>query len=367
MNINRNNYEEYFLMYADNELSPTEKKVVEIFVQENADLKEEFYMIRLTVSSPDEEVVLTDKSFLIKSELSFINEKNYEEAFVLYHDNELSDSQRKETEEFVKQNSKYKTEFEQIEKAKLIPDDGIEYPGKKQLYRAEKPGKVIPLILWRSFAAAIVIGLGIWIALPYFNQQRDTRTIALNGNEKKLPAPVIQNETSENAVGKENEKPGVLPSPSVKEPKYNDLKEEHKPVLSRENQNRNVAVKTELKQEVLPKENTIPIKQDNAPQMVAINAPIKTAPGKIEKIINNSIQTQDAAKSDQNQTAMQEQNSPDIAGNGNDENYAFYNVKSDVFNQTKVGGFLKQVKRIVERNNPITRLIGGEDKQFASK
>ena len=67
MEINRNNYEEYFLLYADNELSPTEKKVVEIFVQENIDLKEEFLMIQLTVNCPDPGTKLLDKSFLMKN------------------------------------------------------------------------------------------------------------------------------------------------------------------------------------------------------------------------------------------------------------------------------------------------------------
>ncbi len=103
MNINRNNYEEYFLLYADNELSQKEKNEVELFVQENTDLEEEFNMIKLTINIPDEKVSMADKSFLMKNELSsFINENNYEEVFVLYHDNELSEEQKNITEKFVK-------------------------------------------------------------------------------------------------------------------------------------------------------------------------------------------------------------------------------------------------------------------------
>ena len=71
MNINRNNYEEYFLLYADNELTKAERKMVEVFVKENPELKEEFCMLKLTIRLPDEDIKLEDKSFLMKKEFLF--------------------------------------------------------------------------------------------------------------------------------------------------------------------------------------------------------------------------------------------------------------------------------------------------------
>ena len=66
MNIDRNNYEEYFLLYADNELTDSEKVEVIMFLKDNKDLEEEFNMINYTVSRPDTSVGIPDKSFLLK-------------------------------------------------------------------------------------------------------------------------------------------------------------------------------------------------------------------------------------------------------------------------------------------------------------
>src|ERR1017187_10582052 len=99
MDINRANFEEYFLLYADNELTDSEKAEVLMFVKHNKDLEKEFRMIHHTISRPDASVQLTDKSFLFRNNTTaFINEKNYEEVFVLYHDNELTQNEKLETE-----------------------------------------------------------------------------------------------------------------------------------------------------------------------------------------------------------------------------------------------------------------------------
>jgi len=50
----------------------------------------------------------------------------------------------------------------------------------------------------------------------------------------------------------------------------------------------------------------------------------------------------------------------------NSQNYIFYNVTTEEFRKTKVGGFLKKVKRVIERTNPVGRLLSGEDQQVVS-
>ncbi len=373
MNINRNNYEEYFLLYADNELLQTEKNEVEKFIKENGDLEEEFNMIKFTINVPDENVGMPDKSFLMKNELSsFINETNYKEEFILYHDNELSDEQRKAVEEFVKQHPQLNIEFELIGKAQLIADEHIVFPDKNQLYRKEKVGKVISLILWRSAAAAVFIGFGLWVAVSYFDEKEGTRAIALDGKTIKSLSTNRQNIIDEKPAGTENIAASSITKKEI-------TKKENEEIILKENklkQTKNEIAKTVAKKEIkinpIPEEKLIRIKQENGKQLIAANIPVKNNSDKIEgtkaPISTNGL-AEHIDKYDENmQSEAQAQNtSYAIDNNSNDENYVFYNVKADEFNKSKIGGFLKKVKRIVERTNPIARLLSGEDKQVASK
>ena len=53
MKVDRHNYEEFFLLYIDNELSVDQKKQVDLFVQENADLEEGISLRRFTETYGD--------------------------------------------------------------------------------------------------------------------------------------------------------------------------------------------------------------------------------------------------------------------------------------------------------------------------
>ena len=161
--IDRHNYEEYFLLYADNELDAETKLAVENFVQQNTDLAIELDMLLQTKSLP-EEIVFNDKDLLLRTEGNNINESNYQEYFLLYIDNELSAAKRKETEMYVLQHPKLQKEFTDLKRAVLTPE-AISYGDKKDLYRTEKR-RTIYLKPWRLAAAAIFIGVcavGFWL------------------------------------------------------------------------------------------------------------------------------------------------------------------------------------------------------------
>ncbi|HET7119606.1 MAG TPA: hypothetical protein VFI29_24120 [Hanamia sp.] len=377
MNINRNNYEEYFLLYADNELSKTERKIVEIFVQENPDLKEEFSMWKLTINSPDEEVKLLDKSFLLKKELPFINEENCEEIFVLYHDNELSEEQKIETENFIIENSKFATEFELIGKAKLTPDNSIIFPNKKQLYRKEKSGKVIPLVLWKSIAAAIFIGFGLWMGVAYFTKNKVPLPVVTSTNNNLQKTATKQTKPDTNIISEKpvKEEKNIVSSTKTTEPEriQKGKTDQEKSFLKEQKIKEESISVNDIKTKKEPVEQKINLPRPNIDyQLAASVKPVKELPPIIEKTETHLTDNHIPVPVNKIEAGLPNEVHAETASyisdlDANNQNYVFYDVPAENFRKSKVGVFLKKVRRVVERNNPITRLFAGDEDQVAAK
>ena len=67
MDINRNNYENYFLLYLDRELDSTDRERVEKFLEDNTDLQKEFTLLGSTVFSATD-TVFEPKALLYRKE-----------------------------------------------------------------------------------------------------------------------------------------------------------------------------------------------------------------------------------------------------------------------------------------------------------
>lgn len=68
MTLTRHNYEEFFLLYVDNELEPEDRVLVESFARVNPDLGAELQQLQRAVLRPDEEILAFDKNLLYRSE-----------------------------------------------------------------------------------------------------------------------------------------------------------------------------------------------------------------------------------------------------------------------------------------------------------
>ncbi len=201
MNIDRHNYEEYFLLYIDNELSVDQKKQVELFVQENPDLEEELVMLKQSRLVPDDSIVFDKKHLLMKDEHtphssnhSFINLNNYEQWLIMYVDDELSAGEKLAVERFALAHEHVRQELELFQQTKLQAEE-IVFPDKEILYRREKTVRVISIQWWRVAAAAVLI-IAAGITLYSIFNKNSNKGITPDGIAKKEQVPASRNTTS---------------------------------------------------------------------------------------------------------------------------------------------------------------------------
>lgn len=158
MLINRHNYEEFFLMYVDNELNMHQRIEVELFVEQHPDLAAELNALQEAVLLPEPDITFTHKNSLYKQEKEGITKDNCEEQFLLYIDNELSAEARSEVEAFVQQNPEQQAQLNLLQQTVLAPEP-IVFANKKVLYRKEKERRVIPMAWSRLAVAAALLGV----------------------------------------------------------------------------------------------------------------------------------------------------------------------------------------------------------------
>lgn len=166
MNITRHNYEEYFILYLDNELSAEERRGVEEFAQRHPDLQEELDTLLQYKMLPDTTVQFDGKEELLKENgHSLITASNYTEWLSLYIDQELSAEEQQRVETFVAGFPAAQMELARMQKAKLVPESVV-FADKASLYRTEEKVLRSPVKWWRLAAAAVLLlGAGITAAL----------------------------------------------------------------------------------------------------------------------------------------------------------------------------------------------------------
>jgi hypothetical protein len=208
MNINQHNYEEFFLLYVDGELSATDKLAVEQFVQANPGLAIELEMLQ-QVQLADESIVFGDKNSLFRNEATEIGLNNYEEQFLLYVDNELNAVEKEKVETFVLQHPAVQDSFTLLKKTKLEAEQVL-FPDKQSLYRKEEKERPVFYMRWQRIAvAAAILGFAVltWTLLP------DTKNAQQNiaGLVRPLtPATGKQTNTTNN----NNTAPATLEQPA---------------------------------------------------------------------------------------------------------------------------------------------------------
>lgn len=162
MMINRHNYEEFFLMYVDNELELHQRKEVELFVEQCPDLAPELQTLLEATLPADDAITFTSKEQLFRKVGA--DAIPQEEQFLLYIDNELSQEQHLQVEQAAQQHPHLLQQLHLLQQT-VLPIEVIPFARKEALYRHEKERRIIGL-RWQQLAAAAVmagvIAVGGW-------------------------------------------------------------------------------------------------------------------------------------------------------------------------------------------------------------
>ena len=163
--INRNNYQEYFLLYIDHELSGTAQKAVEEFVFHNPDLAIELEQLRQVVAKPEAKVRFEGKESLMRTDdlTGPIQKSNYEEYFLLYADGELDDASRREVEIFAGNHPSLLLELSYLLQTKMVPDPDLRFPDKSVLYKKEKTRRIAAWPWLGMAAASLLLVIGLFV------------------------------------------------------------------------------------------------------------------------------------------------------------------------------------------------------------
>lgn len=148
--IHLGNYEEFFVLYVDNELNEDQVRMVDEFLAAHPDLKAEFEML-ISTKLPLEEFDF-DKKVLMADSMKL---NSVDEELLLYVDNELPADEKKKVELELDSNKDYKLQYKVLLQTKLDPSEKIAYSNKKELYRREE--RVISIKIWMRVAAAVIV------------------------------------------------------------------------------------------------------------------------------------------------------------------------------------------------------------------
>lgn len=156
MSINLNNYEVYLIDYLDGNLSVEVEKELMLFLEKHPEIKSEFENFEeITIS--DEDFIFDDKDSIKRKKIiatENINENNYEEFFVAFYENDLSESSIVEVLNFVEQNPELEKEFK-LHKSLILKSENIVFEDKDKL----KKRRTIAIWQYQSLAAAASIAI----------------------------------------------------------------------------------------------------------------------------------------------------------------------------------------------------------------
>jgi len=171
MEINRNNYEIFFLDYLDRKLSGNQIDHFLDFLELNPDLKEELITVS-EMTIPSEEMHYAHKASLYKTERDRSQDQQY--IAVAFMEGDLDEEENDRFLKHLELHPEQNRELELLMKTRLHADETLLFSNKNRLYR-KTPIK--RFIYWGSrIAAILILAFSFWSVFNF---------------EKKEPAALV--------------------------------------------------------------------------------------------------------------------------------------------------------------------------------
>lgn len=204
--ITRDNYEEYFLMYVDDELTPQEKSMVEAFVQFHPELQAELDMLMGTRLEP-EMLSFGNKDSLLAASMA---NNLVDEDLLLHVDGELNEEERKKVEQRLLQDNAYHQQFQWLLRTKSNPADVIPCPNKEALYRHTVRRIGFAPALRIAAAVLLIASMGlVW----WMQDGSETAAPAVANNTVPVTKPAAGTTESSSEVAKSQQEQATPDAP----------------------------------------------------------------------------------------------------------------------------------------------------------
>jgi hypothetical protein len=328
--IHLGNYEEFIILYLDNELSDEKVKIVDNFLAAHPDLKAEFEMLQNT-KLPLEDFNF-DKTALMAENMKL---SSVDEELLLYIDGELPAGEIKKLELQLASNKDYQLQHQLLLQTRLDPSEKISYPNKKELYRRTE--RVISIKVWMRVAAAVII-----IAVSGLLYFKNLTPVINPGSTAGNGTPV------QKAGAKEINT--IEATPSFENPKQNEVavtkpaKKDFSQDETMDKQEVKIKSPVEENNEVAQTNPPREIKEDDAERPVVKNVqPNRNNIEETTASVNNSNVTSSLLERNINETPVNE-----------DEPIASNDRKGSV------KGFLRKATRMIEKRTGIDPTNDGE-------
>lgn len=165
--INRQNYEEYIPAYLDGTAGPVEAAELLLFLEQNPDIKEEVEGINEIVLGNEPQTGYPFKEALkadFDQDAALITEENYNYYFIAFHENDLSETGKRNVETFLNDHPTLRAGFDLFARCRVTADQGIKFPGREEI---KKPVPLISMgfMHYAVLAASVLILISVYLRI----------------------------------------------------------------------------------------------------------------------------------------------------------------------------------------------------------